>query len=122
MALRPFLPQGPSDSNPGTAAQGPGYPARFGQNIHPTPGRASGKTPEPVLLRPLTQFPGDIAIPAGTTVNVPVQTLLGSSCVGFLIQNVTANVSVNINGGGYRTVTQNMSADGCTIWTLAVNG
>ena len=97
------------------------YPASFGENLTPRPG-GYNETPENVVLQPLTQFPQDINIPANTLVNVPIQTLLGSSCVGFLLQGVTANVFISINGGGFRTITQNISVDGCQINSLAING
>jgi hypothetical protein len=98
------------------------YPAKFGTNISPHPANVSGQIPDPVVIQPLTQFPADIIIPALTTVNIPIQTLLGSKCVGFLLINVTANVFVSINGGGFRTINNNISVDGSQISTLSVNG
>jgi len=91
------------------------------KNLSPRPG-GYNQTPDNVILQPLTQFPQDIVIAANTLINVPIQTLLGSSCVGFILQNVTSNVFISINGGGFRTMTQNISVDGCQITSLAVNG
>jgi hypothetical protein len=109
------------NSNFAQLQQAPAYPADFTQNLSP---RAGGynETPDNVILQPLTQFPQDINIPANTVINVPIQTLLGSSCVGFILQNVTSDVFISINGGGFRTVTQNISVDGCQITSLMVNG
>jgi hypothetical protein len=109
------------NSNFAAYQDAPDYPSDFVNNLDPRPG-GYNKTAENVILQPLTQFPADINIPANTVINVPIQTLLGSSCVGFLLQNITANVFVSINGGGFRTITQNISVDGCQITSLAING
>lgn len=105
-----------------SAAAPSSYPAGFGENLASVPG-SKNSNPEAVVLQPLTQFPGDIIVAAGTVVNIPIQLLMGSKCVGFEVVNVTTPpVGLNINGGGFRNVFQDMSFDGCNIFSLSVNG
>lgn len=117
--LKTILTDAPAASSPS-----PSYPAAFGTNVVPRSGGDVGLPPSPnlVTLQPLTQFPADIVVAPGATVSVPIQQLVGSRCVGFTIQGITAAVLVSINGGGFRTFSQNFTIDGAQITALTVSG
>jgi len=98
------------------------YPSGFGENLAPSIVNQNNAKPDIVVVQPLVQFPADIFIPVDTTVNIPIQLILGSKCVGFLVVAVVASVFVSINGGGFRTVLEDFAMDGCQINSLTVNG
>jgi hypothetical protein len=102
------------------------YPAEFGSNVSTPPSVAVN--PDDVITvsqNPLRNFLGDIIIPGGAITTIDVHTLMGSTCVGFvLIPVFTAagqNIQLSINGGGFRTVQQTVVFDESVIETITIS-
>jgi len=68
----------------------------------------------------LKTFTGDQMIPAGFTAVIDVRGQLGANCAGFRLVNVLEPIQININGGGWRTVTGDLDADRLSVFSLMV--
>lgn len=70
--------------------------------------------------KPIREFFGDVNITASSFVTLRAGTELPNNCVGLRFINVVPNVTVNINGGGWRTLLNGDVFSGCEIAQIAI--
>jgi len=69
---------------------------------------------------PIVQFDGDIVVPSGSSIVINIQERMGDRCTGYIICAVVPGVQVSINGGGFRTVAQDVAFTDAAIKTMEV--
>lgn len=98
----------------------------LGREPGPQPGSPASQAPPlafgAVLTKalPIVQFDGDIVIPAASDVVINVQERMGDRCTGYIILSVVPGVQISVNGGGFRTVAQDVAFTDAYIKTLSV--
>jgi hypothetical protein len=69
---------------------------------------------------PIVLFGGDIVIPAASDIVIDVNDALTGNCTGLIVTNIVGTVQISINGGGFRTVSNDFIANDSTINSLRV--
>lgn len=70
--------------------------------------------------KPIREFFGDINVGSSVVVTLRAGTELPNNCVGLRFINVVPNVTVNINGGGWRTLLNDDVFSGCEIAQISI--
>lgn len=69
---------------------------------------------------PLQLFGGDIVVGPGLDQFIDVQDIMGNRATGFLAIGAVGTVQVSVNGGGFRTVLNDLEVNDAAIQNIRV--